>query len=57
MVVLISSTVTICNVKPKLEDGNFRVSRLIHRPEVPFFSGKFHLPEIRFKFLVFVMDI
>nr|Q8W4I6.1 RecName: Full=GTP-binding protein BRASSINAZOLE INSENSITIVE PALE GREEN 2, chloroplastic; Short=Protein BRZ-INSENSITIVE-PALE GREEN 2; Flags: Precursor [Arabidopsis thaliana]AAL32618.1 putative protein [Arabidopsis thaliana]AAO29986.1 putative protein [Arabidopsis thaliana] len=39
MVVLISSTVTICNVKPKLEDGNFRVSRLIHRPEVPFFSG------------------
>uniref|UniRef100_A0A1J3FRZ5 Uncharacterized protein YqeH n=2 Tax=Noccaea caerulescens TaxID=107243 RepID=A0A1J3FRZ5_NOCCA len=39
MVVLISSTVTICRVKPKLEDGSFRVSRLIPRPEVPFFSG------------------
>ncbi|KAL1191559.1 GTP-binding protein BRASSINAZOLE INSENSITIVE PALE GREEN 2 [Cardamine amara subsp. amara] len=39
MVVLISSSVTICRVKPKLEDGSFRVSRLIPRPEVPFFSG------------------
>ncbi|CAH2063872.1 unnamed protein product [Thlaspi arvense] len=39
MVVLISSTVTICRVKPKLEDGGFRVNRLIPRPEVPFFSA------------------
>ncbi|KFK34954.1 hypothetical protein AALP_AA5G215600 [Arabis alpina] len=39
MVVLISSTVTICRVKPKLEDGSFRINRVIHRPEVPFFSG------------------
>ncbi|XP_010516328.1 PREDICTED: GTP-binding protein BRASSINAZOLE INSENSITIVE PALE GREEN 2, chloroplastic isoform X2 [Camelina sativa] len=38
MVVLISSTVTICRVKPNLEDGSFRVSRLIPRPEIPFFS-------------------
>ncbi|ESQ44353.1 hypothetical protein EUTSA_v10005825mg [Eutrema salsugineum] len=39
MVVLISSTVAICSVKPKLEDGSFRVNRFRPRPEVPFFSG------------------
>ncbi|CAN8279723.1 unnamed protein product [Cochlearia groenlandica] len=39
MVVLISSTVTICRAKPKLKEGSFLVNRLIPKPEFQFFSG------------------
>lgn len=41
MVVLISSTVNICRVKPKLKDASFSVNWFIPRPEVQFFSGNF----------------
>ncbi|KAH0865217.1 hypothetical protein HID58_082428 [Brassica napus] len=40
MVVLISSTVNICRVKPKLKDASFSVNWFIPRPEVQFFSEK-----------------